>query len=157
MTWRNQTRDLGILFSLVDDLQVFWQCKNIRWDALHKKIEQAVEHAHPQGADPDKINEKFRAALKNDADYRELRHRIIHQRKETKKICTFLGLDYPQELLRLKFTQLLIENEVIEDAVDVLERLIPLCRVSSYPYHWVLAAARQPLQFFKDLREFLQS
>ena len=156
MTWRNQTRDLGILFSLIDDLQVFWQCKNIRWDALKQKFDQVAEHSPADKPKPGKTETKFRAALKNDADYRELRHRIIHQRKEVKKICSFLGLSYPKELRRLKFTQLLIANSTIEEAVEALERLIPLCRVSSYPYHWVLALSCHPIQFYHDLREFLR-
>lgn len=157
MNWRNQTRDLGIVHSLVEDLKLFWQLKNTRWEKRQKEVQQASEIQQPQGASQDLVEQKFRTLLKNDSDYREVRYRIIQQRKEIKQLYTFLDLDYPQELKKLKFTSLLLDNDSIEGAISALEKLIILCRVSSYPYYYCITAIRQPKQFFTSLWSFYKS
>lgn len=152
MEWRNQLRDLAVLYSLADDLKLFWQIKATRWEKLKAKVRQAAEaSAGSTLIDKKAVKARFKELLINDPDYKELRHRIRSQMKEALAIASFLGLKPPDGLEKLNFKPLLMDYTTIETAIEGVENFIPLCRVSSYPYHHFWQAIRNPRIFIRSV------
>ncbi len=153
--WRNQLRDLAILHSLSDDLMLFWQLKANRWELLETRVRQLTEQtAIHKAIDDEEIATKFKKLLLNDPDYKEVRHRIRTAAKETLDIAQFLELPSPECIDELTFKPPLMTNEIIETAIEALDKFIVLCRVSSYPYHYVVQAVKSPRQFITNCWKF---
>ncbi|MDP1836674.1 MAG: hypothetical protein Q8K75_12205 [Chlamydiales bacterium] len=155
MTWRNQLRDLAILYSLADDLKLFWQLKATRWEKLEAKVLQAAQQAASSPiVDEEAVAARFKKFLLADNEYKELRFRIKTQIKEVIEMASFLGLEVPDGIQDIRFKPPLPEYDIIEESVESIEHFIPLCRVSSYPYHYVLQAIKTPRKFARACYEF---
>lgn len=155
MIWRNQLRDLAILYSLADDLKLFWQVKAMRWEKLRPRVRQAAEGAAGSLlVDEKKVSARFKELLLGDPDYKELRHRIRTAVKEVNAIAAFLDIPAPHGLDAITFKPLLMDYHTIETAVEGIERFIPLCRASSYPYHHFWQALKAPKAFLRSAWRF---
>ncbi len=156
MVWHDKIQDMAVLHSLIDDLELFWQLKANRWEGVERRLKTMLEEAkeYQEGEKLD-LNTKLARTLKGDEDYVDVKLRIKEEVADTKKLCKFLGIDTPKEIKALNFKPPLMDNARIEEAIAIVEEtLVPLCRVSSYSYHWMLQFFRQPRQFIKECWEF---
>ena len=155
MTWRDRLRDLSILFSLADDLKLFWQLKAMRWEKLEAQLRHSEElKAGSPILDEDELANRLKQLLLANADYREVRHRIRVQLKEVAAILGFLKVPMPEPLEALTFKPPLMTNSTVEEAVDAVEALIPVVRTASYGYGYARQAITAPRIFLSDLWAF---
>lgn len=131
--WRQQLTDIAYLYSLVEDLQSFWQLKAMRWEALERRLEasRSPEFRHEEVNEPS-LEQRLAILLNQDEDYRELQERISLALEETQKICGFLGIPYPDALNEINFSPPLMDNERIETAIEEAKALARRCQKRSY-------------------------
>lgn len=155
MTWRTQLRDIAILYSLADDLKLFWQLKANRWEPLQTRVIQAAQQRiGSRFIDEEEVAASFKKYLLADPEYKELRFRIKAQIKEVLEIAAFLKLTPPHAIRNIKFKPPLPDYDVIEESVEEVENFIPLVRVSSYPYHHFIQAIKSPREFLTSAYEY---
>jgi hypothetical protein len=155
MTWRDKLRDLSILYSLADDLKLFWQFKAMRWEKLEATVRHTEElKVNSLVVDEEVLAERLKQLLLADQDYREVRHRIRVQLKEVRAIMDFLKIGMPEALEALTFKPPLMDNAVIEVAVEATEGLEPAVRAAPYGRRYVRQVLTAPRQFFSDLWSF---
>lgn len=151
MIWRDQLRDLAVLYSLAEDLKLFWQLKNTRWEKLQLRVRQVAEQtANSSVIDEDEVAARFKKLVLADPDFKEVRRRIREAVKEVQELALFLGIAPPIGLDHLTFKPPLMDNDTIEAVIENVEEFIPLCRVSSYPYHHLWKALRSPREFTRS-------
>lgn len=124
MIWRDHLSDVGQLFSLVDDLQSFWQFKAIEWDKLHRRLVQIHEEekrSYPAVATLPE--ERLQEILDQNSDYRTLRDRLRLEIKSALEIAQFLGYKQVMALKRLRFSPPLPSNPSLEAAIEEAESL----------------------------------
>lgn len=152
--WRDRIHDLAFITSLTEDLKLFWQLKAMRWDHLEERIRNQIEIEDllrdPEGK---ATRSKLRMILKGDEEYQFLKKRIKMQRDEVKKIFQFFRLDIPKPIRKLKFSQPVIDFDVIENAVDTLEEFISFCGTVDYNAYYLQQAWESPKTFFKEAAE----
>ncbi len=156
MNWRNQLRDLSILYSLSDDLKLFWHLKAMKWEKLEIKVRQVAEQTsgYRSIVDEEDVAARFKKLILANAEYQEVRHRIRTEMKEVLDMAEFLDVAPPDGIEDLNFKPPLMSNKIIERVVEGIDEFIPLCRVSSYPYHYFWQALKLPIQFTKSAWQF---
>lgn len=153
MIWRDKVRDLAILYSLLDDLKLFWQLKASRWDKLEAKVFAHAEHASTSSlVDRAQVAASFKKLLLLDRDYQEMRFRIKNQLKQALAIAQFIGRA-PLSIEKIKFTPLL-QYDLIERYVEEIEHQISLCREASYLKRHSIQGLKTPLKFLRSLCDF---
>lgn len=142
--WRNHLSDVGLLYSLVDDLQAFWQLKALEWDKLSRKILQIAEEekrSHtPVTHSPD---DRLLEILEHNDDYRTLRDRLEIELRSAVEIAHFLGYPHIRSIQQLAFHPPLPPNEPLEAAISEAEALAHYAEKSRYWWWAIIATIRQ--------------
>lgn len=130
--WKKQLREVGLLYSLADDLTLFWQLQKLEWEKISQKVDQAVEEdrrAHE--AAPMSAIERLSRILQNNEDYAPLRARLEEQLPEALAIAAFLGFKQVEALASINFQTPLLDSNRLENAIaeaDALARYAQRCR-----------------------------
>lgn len=145
--WRHHLSDIGLLYSLVDDLQSFWQLKALDWDKLQRKIYQIADEerrTHIQTkTSPDN---RLRETLEHNDDYRPLRDRLDIEIRTALEIADFLNYPRVQSIEQLAFDPPLPPNEILESAIAEAEALANYAQRTAYWWPTLRAAVRQLLR-----------
>lgn len=142
--WRSHLQDVGILYSLVDDLQLFWQYKALEWEKLARKVAQAIEEENRSGnPKPISVEERLEQILNHNEDYRPLKERIVLELEEATVIADFLHYSKVEALKSLHFTPPLPDNSVLEAAITEAETLSKWVKMAPYWWHNCLFMVRK--------------
>lgn len=134
--WRNQLRDVALLYSLVDDLQLFWQYKALEWGKLARKIAQAAEEEQRTLARaPASPEKRLAEILEHNEDYHPLRNRIQVQLNDSLQVADFLGFGQVASLQQLSFEVPLPDDDVLEAAIAEAEQLARYAERANYWWH----------------------
>lgn len=133
MIWRSKDKDLKLLESFYSALKEFQKFKIEKWEMIDEKIQQDINPGTPSEdwiIPPDE-NQTLEI-LKKDPDYLRLRRSISEKLPHVKNCTKFLHFNAHHDFDWIKFTNPLIGNAALEDALSDCERLIQCCKNSSY-------------------------
>lgn len=134
--WRNQLCDVALLYSLVDDLQLFWQYKALEWEKLARKVAQAAkEEQRTLARAPVSPDNRLAEILEHNEDYRPLRDRIQVQLNDSLHVADFLGFGQVESLRQLSLEVPLPDDEVLEAAIAEAEQLALYTERANYWWH----------------------
>lgn len=131
--WHEKSYDQQILTSFIENLTLFHELKETKWEKIEDQVQMAINPGVP-GEDwiipPDE--EKTEACLKKDPEYIRLRDALTKAVPELKRIAHFLHFDEHHDLDWVNFTNPLIGNEALEDGLVMAGRLLKACNNKNY-------------------------
>ncbi len=152
--WRNQERDLSLLYSFADDLKQYWQWKALKWEKIAQQIAYTRSAKGYLPSDNEETEESIlRRTLMGDDDYRDLLQRLAVELEECKAIFHFLEYELTEEMELMDLEAALIPNEILEPVIEDIEWLMPVCKAHIYPLKHLRVAIKHPRQWLRDFYE----
>lgn len=133
MAWRSKEEDLKLLESFLSDLKEFQKLKTEKWEKIDEHVQMDINPGTPSEdwiIPPDE--NKTLEILEKDHDYQRLRGNISKNLFEVKECSKFLRYNSHHDFDWVKFTNPLIGNAALEDAIADSERLLQCCNESIY-------------------------
>lgn len=123
--WRDKNHDREILTSFIENLTLFHELKETRWEKIEDQVQMSINPGVP-GEDwiipPDE--RKTEEHLEKDADYNRLRTALTKLVPEVKTIAHFLHFDEHHDLDWVNFTNPLIGNDALESGLVMANRML---------------------------------
>lgn len=141
--WRRHLEDVGVLFSLVDDLQLFWQYKALEWDKVARQLANFLENEERSGKETvEPLEARLESLLNRNEDYASLRERLTMELTESLACADFLGYTQVDALKALQFPPSLPENALLEAAIAEAEGLSKYAQQANYFWHTLFFLGR---------------
>lgn len=133
MDWHCKTDDLKLLSSFNRHLMEFHHFKLERWEKIDEQVQMSI---HPGSPSEDWIippdEDKTLQILEKDPDYVRLRADLLKELPDVKACAKFLGFNAHHDFDWVKFTNPLIGNAALEDALTDSKKLLAICKNASY-------------------------
>lgn len=143
MTWRSHLDDVGVLYSLADDLKSFWQSKGTEWDLLNSKLQQVIQEEQRSHLVADaEPTQRLRELLEHQPEYRELRDRLDIEIHTALEIAAFLDYRQVQSIAQIAFDPPLPPGPLLAAAIDEADALALYVEKSKYWQEYLKAGIR---------------
>ena len=144
--WRQKQKDLELIESFIEDLTLFKELKELRWE----KIDEDVQRANCPGIPvedwiPPPDEEIALVEFQKDPDYVNLRGRLEQDIPKLQAIARYVTFNAHHDFDWIIFTTPLIGNEALEDGLKIAQKLLRACHKKNY----VFASLRDYLRFQK--------
>jgi hypothetical protein len=133
--WRYKVDDMDLITMFIDDLSLFKNLKDVRWERVDEEVQRAnppATHFEDWITPPDE--EESLRKLEKDPDYVRLRGRLARTVPELKKIADFLSFNAHHDFDWVRFTTPLIGNEALEDGLSMARQLLKACERHNYTW-----------------------
>ena len=127
--WKKKEDDLKLLEAFSSDLRTFQNLKEERWEQIEESVQMSNQPGSPSEdwiIPPDE--NKVRHVLNQDPDYVELVKNLSIQVNKVKEVAKFIHFNTHHKLDWLRFSDPLIGNSALEDAVKCVRKLTEACK-----------------------------
>ncbi|KAF3361438.1 hypothetical protein PHSC3_002001 [Chlamydiales bacterium STE3] len=133
--WRSKNRDLILIKSFDQNLNEFKRMKLQKWEKIDEQVQKSINPGTPSEdwiIPPDE--NKTLDMLNQDLDYLRLRKNITEMLPAIKSCAKFLMAEEHHEYDWIKFTNPLIGNSALDDAITRNQQLLQ--KAQSINYFW---------------------